>query len=33
VQEHPLKVRVAFERFDPGPSHESNPRARFYSGN
>ena len=33
VQENPLKARVAFERLDPGPSHERDPRARFDSRN
>jgi len=33
VQDNTLKVRVAFERFDPGPCHERNLRARFNSGN
>jgi hypothetical protein len=33
VQENPLKMSVAFERFDYGPSHQRNPRARFDSGN
>src|SRR5580700_3213723 len=33
VQPNPLKVSVAFKRFDCGPSHKSNARVRFDSGN
>src|ERR1700722_17762886 len=32
VQPNPLKVSVAFKRFDSGPSHKCNARVRFDSG-
>src|ERR1700733_12139457 len=32
MQPHPLKVSVAFKRFDSGPSHKCDARVRFDSG-